>query len=350
MTGADNEAAGGLRPLLREIRAAAAACDVSWLPPAASGWPLAPETVRFAMGAVRVVRPRHILEFGSGVSTRAFARAAAGQAPRCAISSIDHDPHYGAEARRAAERERPPDVRIAFQVAPLVLRDLGGQLLPAYALRPSALASRRPADLVLIDGPPEPLGGREGTLYQLMPYLRPGSLVLADDAERPHERRVLETWRDNFGDALEVEWVPGCPKGLAAVRVRAPVPPAQLWAHRARLTARDLAACTPPAARIVLADEGQWGAELAPGREVHPFIERNGESGGAPEDDAAALRALEAWRAAGVRYAAFAWPSFWWFDCYPELARALARCRSVLRNARLAVFDLADDRPGTRQP
>jgi hypothetical protein len=301
------------------------------------------------MAAVQVLKPRHVLELGAGMSTRAFMRAAAGQTPRCAISSVDHDPQYGALARAAAEVERPADVRVQFQIAPVVLREFGGEMLPAYSIRADALASRRPADLVLIDGPPEPLGGRQGTLYQLMSFVRPGTLVLADDAGRPHERGALEHWRDNLGDAVEIFFLPGFQKGMAAIFVRKPVPPADLWEHRARLTARDLQGLIPAGVPVVLADEGQWGAAMLPGRDVHPFVERDGVSYGPPENDEHGLRCLNEWRAKGVRYLAFAWPSFWWLDTYPRLARqVLESFPTLLRNSRLLVLDLAAEGKGAR--
>ena len=44
------------------------------------------------------------------------------------------------------------------------------------------MAINLPVDLAIIDGPPEALGGRTGTLYQVMDYIRAGGIVLLDDA------------------------------------------------------------------------------------------------------------------------------------------------------------------------
>jgi hypothetical protein len=52
--------------------------------------------------------------------------------------------------------------------------------------------------LVLIDGPPSLLGGREGTLYLVMEFARPGTLVLLDDASRAQEQSALARWQNPF--------------------------------------------------------------------------------------------------------------------------------------------------------
>src|SRR4051794_40977736 len=84
-----------LADLLRE----AATVDLSWIvpPPAADGWTLAPDALRFVTAAMRTLRPRHVLEMGSGLSTRLLAREAKGLGNGCVISSVDHDPQYNWE-------------------------------------------------------------------------------------------------------------------------------------------------------------------------------------------------------------------------------------------------------------
>lgn len=328
-----------LTETLAAIRAAAGREDLSWAPPPASGWPLSQDALRFAMAAVRVLRPRHVVELGAGLSSRALARAAAGLAPACALSSVDHDPEFGAAAERDYRADPTPGVRARFQIAPVVVRDCGGDMLPVYAVRPGRLASRRPVDLALVDGPPEVLGGREGTLYQLMGLARPGTLVLLDDAARPQEQAAVARWQENLGDAIEAHQLEGFRKGMAAILIRRPVPQPELWDHRARLTALDLAAHIPAGARVLLLDDNQLGPALLPGRAVRPFTERDGAYNGPPEDDEAGLAALEAALAAGVDYVAIAWPSFWWLDHYPRLARRLREQASmVLGNNRVMVL------------
>ncbi|MES4787335.1 MAG: hypothetical protein C4294_17745, partial [Nitrospiraceae bacterium] len=196
--------------------------DLSWIqpPPSNNGWTLAIDALRFLMSLVNHLRPRHILEFGSGLSTLVLARACTRLQPRCCISSVDHDPEFGPAATRGLTDQRKADCRVRFQLAPLVVRDCGGKLLPLYHIRPEQFASQRPVDLVLIDGPPIVLGGREGMLYQAMDFARRGTLLVLDDADRIEELTILSRWQDSLGEAIEVNRLSGFTKGMASIIVR----------------------------------------------------------------------------------------------------------------------------------
>jgi predicted O-methyltransferase YrrM len=201
----------------------AAGVDLSWIqpPPRNDWWTLAPDALRLLVSLVTHVRPRHILEFGSGLSTRVLAWACAESQPSCRITSIDHDPEYSQIAQKELAA-CPLNCHVKFQIAPLVARTYRGKLLPTYHLRRRQFASQRPVDLVLIDGPVWPLGGREGTLYQILELTHPGTIVLLDDAGRKEEAGVLANWQAVLGDAIEVRLLPDFIKGLAAIIVREP--------------------------------------------------------------------------------------------------------------------------------
>jgi hypothetical protein len=316
--------------------------NLSWLQTAATGgWALDLGVLRFLAALVRRMAPRHVMEFGSGVSSVLFKRVMAEVRGRSALSSIDHDPVYGRVAADRCHAEPVDRVRIRFQIAPLVVRDFGAGDVPCYHLRTDRLASRKPADLVLIDGPPDVLGGREGVLYQAMERVRTGTLVLLDDAGRPGERRCLALWRDNLGDAIETRELPGFPKGLAAVLVRRPVPASDFWEHRGRLSAQEIEGAVSPSAPLLLLDDNRWGRGLLPRHTVRFAVEQEGEYGGPPENGAAAVAALRNLSAAGVTHVAILWPAFWYLDVYPELREALAaRGRRLVENARLQLFAL----------
>ena len=291
--------------------------DLSWLrpPPTDDGWAMAPDALRFLSSLARHLKPRHILEFGSGHSTRVLARAC----PRCAISSVDHDPEFALKKKA--------------QVAPLVARDCGGKILPVYLLDPKRFASRRPVDLVVIDGPPVNLGGREGTLYQAMDFARAGTIVLLDDAGRAEEKAILQRWQESLGDAIAVRRLPGFSRGLAVVIVCQPVRRAELWAHRERLTQRDVGRLVPRGSLVI----SVGGIPLAPGRRVFSFMEDEG----LPANDAMAIHEVERLRKKGAGFLAFAGHAFWWLDCYAGLARHLReRHRCLLENDRVVLFKL----------
>jgi predicted O-methyltransferase YrrM len=196
--------------------------DLSWLrrPLTADGWEVAPDLLRLLDALVERLRPRHVVEFGSGVSTVVLARVAA-RVGGCRVTSLDHDPQFiraSAEALAGVDGEQC----IALQLAPLVARSRAGRLGPEYLVDAARLASPLPAELVLIDGPPAVLGGRAGMLYQALDYVQAGSIVLLDDAARASECAALDAWHDRLGDAIRISRPEGFAKGLAAIVVAAP--------------------------------------------------------------------------------------------------------------------------------
>jgi predicted O-methyltransferase YrrM/trans-aconitate methyltransferase len=197
--------------------------DLSWVqpPPREDGWTMAPDSLRFLASLVSRLKPQHILEFGSGLSTRVLARACAGLQPACCITSVDHDPEYGRKTERDLAADDTSD-DVGVRIAPLVGRSWGGKLLPVYHLGRWELVSQTPPDLILIDGPPALMGGREGVLYQAMEYARPGTIILVDDAKREGELAALANWQANLGRGIEASLLPGFVKGLAVVIVRNP--------------------------------------------------------------------------------------------------------------------------------
>lgn len=214
------------RSALAAALADTAPVDLSWLDPATvdARWSLSPDLVALLTRLVARVRPEHVVEFGTGFSSLVLGRACADLEPPAHLTSIDNDP----KVVRAAERglaDQGIGIPASFQVAPLVLRSRRGRLVPCYHLRRELFASQQPADLVLIDGPPSALGGRQGTLYQVMEFARPGTIVLVDDADRTQEREAIERWRGDFGPRIEVEFLSGFERGLAAILVRRPVAP-----------------------------------------------------------------------------------------------------------------------------
>jgi predicted O-methyltransferase YrrM len=200
----------------------APAINLEWLDEsyADDGWALAPDALRLLAALVAELRPRHVVEFGSGVSTLVLARAAA-SSDGSAISSVDHDPVYVARTATLLQGQEGEGL-VSLQLAPLVARVRAGELHPHYLLDHGALASERPADLVLIDGPPAPLGGRAGMLYQSLDLAEAGTVVLLDDAERELERSAVAGWAARLGDAVLIGRPSGYTRGLAAIVVVAP--------------------------------------------------------------------------------------------------------------------------------
>jgi hypothetical protein len=293
------------------------------------------------------------LEFGSGLSTRVMARASASLGGTRWITSIDHDPVFAhAAARQLADQDN--HCQISFQLAPLVARECTGRSLPMYHIQADQLASSLPADLVVIDGPPAVLGGREGVLYQALDFARPGTVVVVDDAARDMERLALSHWRDNLGDAVELKMLPGFAKGMAIAVVNQVIRRMDLESHRKHLAFREIRHLVPQEERIILVDQNQWRDDRELTFHSIPFIERDGQYCGPPLDDAEAIREFERLRQFAACFIVFGWPAFWWLDHYGQFAEYLReRFHCVLENGRLVVFDLRshnEESHATRQP
>jgi len=192
--------------------------DLSFLTevPADEGWSSAPDLLRLLHALVRTLEPRHVLEFGSGVSTAVLAHAAT-ELGDCAVTSVDHDPRFVAKTNELVDPSY-----VSLQLAPLVARVHAGLLGPSYLVDTSLFASSRPADLVLVDGPPQVLGGRATMLPAALDYAQCGSIVLFDDADREGEHEALESWQSVLGEAIEVHRPSGFARGLAALILVAP--------------------------------------------------------------------------------------------------------------------------------
>jgi hypothetical protein len=113
------------------------------------------------------------------------------------------------------------------------------------------------------------------------------------------------------------------------------------WREQLREATQELDALIPSGDDLILVDQGDWGNEIPADRRAIPFMERNGNYGGPPPDDAAAIQEFERLQRFEPSFMVFGWPAFWWLDYYSEFNRYLrSRFRCILQNDRLVVFDL----------
>lgn len=115
------------------------------------------------------------------------------------------------------------------------------------------------------------------------------------------------------------------------------------WIETLEQAVREFRAVVPQNEAYVLVDDDQLaGSGLDAPSQARRLIVHDGAPGGPPVDDAEAIEALEQQRQTGLRYLVIAWPSFWWLDHYAEFGASLrGRCRPLLENERLVIFDLA---------
>jgi Glycosyl transferase family 2 len=116
---------------------------------------------------------------------------------------------------------------------------------------------------------------------------------------------------------------------------------ATCWLPRVERAVQDLTGVVGAGDTCILVDDDRLRSELAVGRHVFPFLERDGQYWGPPPDDDTAIRELQRLRQAGARYLVFAWPAFWWLEHYQGLHRYVqSQFARVLENEQLVIFDL----------
>ena len=153
-------------------------------------------TLLWLWNYVNAVKPRSILELGSGLSTLVFAKYVSecvGVKPR--FVSVDHDESWLDQTRRRAEvLGLSGQGRLELSAI-----DELGLAAPFASQRgyrldiPSLSDYLGSPDLILIDGPPSAVG-REGTFPSILPMLTKRATVLLDDAYRDKESNALRSW------------------------------------------------------------------------------------------------------------------------------------------------------------
>jgi predicted O-methyltransferase YrrM len=136
------------------------------------------------------VRPRRILEAGSGYSTAILAAYAAQSGTE--VVTLEHDKTYFRKTMRGLHRlgiDRHVDLRLAPS-RPHWFEGRG-----PYQWYDSPLEGD--FDFVFIDGPPKVLG-RWAAFFALRRHLRPGWQVWLDDGSRRHEQECVKLWKEEF--------------------------------------------------------------------------------------------------------------------------------------------------------
>ncbi len=115
-----------------------------------------------------------------------------------------------------------------------------------------------------------------------------------------------------------------------------------------RQTTDEVNRVIPRTQKFILIDDGWLAGHLPQNTRTIPFLERNGQYWGKPEDDDEAIRELERLRRKGVCYIVFAEPAFWWLDHYAEFYKHLrANYQCVLNRDYVIAFALSSSPPGT---
>lgn len=148
---------------------------------------------------VALLRPKVVVELGSGVSTVLVGKVLQGQGYGH-IYSLDHDAAWAEETRkqvRAAGLEDQAEVLDA----PLIRLEMDGQNFLWYEI-PAKVNDLAQIDLLIVDGPPQAIDPnglpRYPALPKFLPQLSANAEIFIDDARRPGEREMVRRWLERF--------------------------------------------------------------------------------------------------------------------------------------------------------
>jgi predicted O-methyltransferase YrrM len=195
------------------------------LRPSPGGWAMHAETCRFLGAFVQRLRPRRILEFGSGFSSAVIACELKRQG-QGSLDSIDNSPRWSAAA---AEMVRACGAleRTAFHRFPLGLRVYRGFPCVFYRIPTAFWDGQAPYDLAVVDGPHQDVG-RDGALPECLPWLSTGGWVILDDGGADHMQRTLRRWQRLLGSSFLASPVLELGNGVVVLRKLGPAPPRAL--------------------------------------------------------------------------------------------------------------------------
>jgi glycosyltransferase involved in cell wall biosynthesis len=101
----------------------------------------------------------------------------------------------------------------------------------------------------------------------------------------------------------------------------------------------------PVGETLILIDDEKADIAMLRGRSIRPFLEKDGQYWGPPEDSEAAVREVERMRAEGAKFVILAWTSFWWLETYPAFFGYLRDAyRLAYEDRSFLAFDLSSSR------
>lgn len=183
-------------------------------------WMLAPSKLLFLWQTCAKLRPRRILEFGSGRSTllfAAYARHAQNQGEEVRVCTLEHDRDWK-DTTENWVREYAGLEHVSILHAPLAPQQILGTSRVTYSTPTAVLeeiGGRTGFDLCLIDGPPESVG-RFASLPIAIPFLSSRAVILVDDCFRPQEREALRAWGETWASLGKPQFFLGGLHGIAS--------------------------------------------------------------------------------------------------------------------------------------
>jgi hypothetical protein len=136
------------------------------------------------------VRPRRILEVGSGFSTAVLAAYAVWNDAE--VVTLEHDPEYHTRTGKGLAKLGLVDP-VDLKQAHLRSQQFGSH--EPYLWYDIQLDGQ--FDFVFVDGPPK-VNGRLAVFFAVRNHLKPGWQMWVDDGLRGHEGKCVKVWGQNF--------------------------------------------------------------------------------------------------------------------------------------------------------
>lgn len=172
------------------------ALDIRHPLPPLRGWAISPDIGWIYVSKIFEMKPKTIVECGSGVSTLLAAyslkRLGGGK-----VIALEHDEAFAQQTRQQICSHGLEDY------AQVLITPLTNYLIVETSFRWYDITSvdlHQPIDLLLVDGPPGTLQkqSRYPALPLLMSHLHPKSWILMDDANRQDEQEICKRWEEEF--------------------------------------------------------------------------------------------------------------------------------------------------------
>jgi predicted O-methyltransferase YrrM len=164
------------------------------LPVELGGWAAEPLMLHQIVQTLIEIRPRLVVECGSGSSTVLIARCLQSLGGGRLVS-IDHDPTFAARTESLLQLHGVPQMTTVVRAPLEERRTRDGRTLRWYGAGYEPLLTG-PVDVLIVDGPPGGGGprARYPALPLLAPFLSPNCVILLDDGDRPDEREIAREW------------------------------------------------------------------------------------------------------------------------------------------------------------
>lgn len=179
-------------------------------------WSILPDTAYFLFQSVLEKKPKHILEYGSGISTAVMAKAISQYGGK--VYSLEHELKWLEKTQKDCQDCGVENYEVLY--APLVKSGLDG--IAKYTIYDPAKIPPNKFEFVFIDGPPGFLPehpGRRGTLYSCWAYLADQATIILDDADRKGEQEAMKEWLEVFGKKLKIKNIQ-LMRGMVEMEVR----------------------------------------------------------------------------------------------------------------------------------